>query len=113
MRNGKFEINKTTSGEFFFRLKSSNGRIILQSETYKSISGVDTAISSIKINSGDLSKFEKLKSKDSKDYFVLKAGNGEIIGVSETYNSKQGMLKGIDSVQRSMLTDRIDYLYKD
>jgi uncharacterized protein YegP (UPF0339 family) len=31
----------------------------------------------------------------------LKAGNGEIIAVSEAYESKAGALNGIDSVRRN------------
>ena len=35
MRKGKFEIEKDKKGEFRFRLKASNGRIIATSEGYK------------------------------------------------------------------------------
>lgn len=38
------------------------------------------------------------KSKSGQWYFVLKAGNGEIIATSEMYNSKQACYNGIDSV---------------
>ena len=44
-------------------------------------------------------KFEVFKSKN-KWYFHLKASNGQIIADSEAYNTKQGALKGIASVQR-------------
>jgi hypothetical protein len=38
---------------------------------------------------------------DNKYYFTLKAENGEVIGVSETYNSKQAMENGIQSVKEN------------
>lgn len=47
-----------------------------------------------------MGKFEIYKSKD-KWYFRLKAGNGEIIAQSEAYNTKQGAMKGVASVQQN------------
>lgn len=44
-------------------------------------------------------KFVVFKSKN-RWYFHLKASNGQIIADSEAYNTKQGALKGIASVQR-------------
>ena len=38
---------------------------------------------------------------DNKYYFTLEAENGEVIGVSETYNSKQAMENGIQSVKEN------------
>jgi uncharacterized protein YegP (UPF0339 family) len=44
-------------------------------------------------------KFEIKKSKNGQYYFVLKAGNGEIIAQSEQYKSKASALNGIESVK--------------
>ena len=44
-------------------------------------------------------KFEIFKGRDYQYYFRLKAGNGEIIGASEGYSSKQGAHNGIASVK--------------
>ena len=41
-------------------------------------------------------------SQDDEYYFVLQAGNGEIIATSEMYESKQACKKGINSVKRSI-----------
>ena len=46
------------------------------------------------------SHFEVYKSK-GEWRFRLKAGNGEIIAASEGYNTKQGCLKGVVSVQNN------------
>lgn len=46
-------------------------------------------------------KFELYTDKAGKYRFRLKAGNGEIIAVSEAYESKAGALNGIDSVRRN------------
>jgi uncharacterized protein YegP (UPF0339 family) len=46
-------------------------------------------------------KFEYYADKAGKFRFRLKAGNGEVIAVSEAYNSKDSCLKGIESVKKN------------
>jgi uncharacterized protein YegP (UPF0339 family) len=48
------------------------------------------------------------KTASGKYHFVLKAGNGEIIATSETYNSKSAAKNGIESVQRNAPTAKTD-----
>lgn len=50
-------------------------------------------------------KFEIRKSSGGKYRFNLKAGNGEIILSSETYESKQGAEKGVESVKTNSPND--------
>ena len=50
---GKFELHKDKAGEFRFRLKASNGQIILASEGYKAKSGCINGIESVKKNAPD------------------------------------------------------------
>ncbi len=45
--------------------------------------------------------FEWYKDSKGKFRFRLKAGNGEIIAVSEAYNSKDGCANGIESVKKN------------
>ena len=45
--------------------------------------------------------FEWYKDKKGKFRFRLKAGNGEIIAVSEAYSSKDGCANGIESVKKN------------
>jgi uncharacterized protein len=45
--------------------------------------------------------FEWFKDKAGKYRFRLKAANGEIIAVSEAYNSKEGLENGIESVKKN------------
>jgi uncharacterized protein len=48
-----------------------------------------------------MAKFELYADKGGKFRFRLKAGNGEIIAVSEAYNSKASAKNGIASVKRN------------
>ena len=53
-------------------------------------------------------KFVIRKSKNEKFYFVLKARNGEVIAVSEMYESKQGCKKGIRAVRKMLFAPVVD-----
>jgi uncharacterized protein YegP (UPF0339 family) len=98
---GKFEIKAGKNGKYRFNLKSSNGQIILTSESYDSRSGAEGGIESVRKNAGDDGRFERKTAKDGSAYFVLKAGNGEPIGKSETYKTKRAMENGIASVGKN------------
>jgi uncharacterized protein YegP (UPF0339 family) len=95
----KFEIYKDKRGEFRFRLKSGNGQAVLASEGYAAKSGCTNGIESVRKNSKDDSKFDRLVSKSGKPHFNLKAGNNQVIGSSQMYSSTSAMEKGINSVK--------------
>ncbi len=96
-----FELYKDTAGEFRFRLKAANGEKVLKSEGYLSKAGAENGISSVKKNAPDTSSFEKKTSTNGRPYFVLKAANGEAIGVGELYSSASARDDGIGAVQRA------------
>ncbi|GIZ09256.1 YegP family protein [Flavobacterium sp. UMI-01] len=96
---GKFVINKRTNGEFQFNLKANNGQTILSSEGYSTKSNCENGIESVKRNSQDDTKFERKTSTNGKQYFNLKATNGQIIGTSEMYESIVARDNGIASVK--------------
>ena len=50
-------------------------------------------------------KFVVHKGKDGKDYFALKAGNGEVIFTSQGYASRKSCLNGIESVRKNSQSD--------
>ena len=98
---GKFELKSAKSGQFHFNLLAGNGQIILQSEMYESKASASNGIASIQKNAADDSKYDRLVSKSGKPYFVLKAGNGQIIGQSQQYESEAGRDNGIESVKKN------------
>lgn len=96
---GKFEIKQSTNGKFHFNLKAGNGQIILSSEMYESKSACENGIESIKKNAGETARYDRRTSSGGDPYFVLKAGNGQEIGRSETYQGgAEAMENGIKSV---------------
>ena len=97
----KFTIKTGTDGQFYFNLKANNGEIILGSEGYTSRAGCDNGIESVRKNSQDSSSYEKLTAKNGKFYFNLKAGNGQVIGKSQMYETEDGRDNGISSVMKN------------
>ena len=98
---GKFELYKDKAGEFRFRLKAGNGQIILASEGYKARSSAMNGIESVRKNSQDDNRFDRTETKTGKARFNLKAGNGQVIGTSESYESTSARENGIKSVAKN------------
>ena len=98
---GKFELKVAKDGQFYFHLKAMNGQIILASEMYKAKASALNGIESVKTNSTHEGRFDKLTSKNGKFYFVLKAGNGQVVGNSEMYESESARENGIESVKKN------------
>lgn len=98
---GKFVITKRKNGEFQFDLKATNGQAILASEGYTTIAACKNGIESVKKNATDESRFERKEAKNGSPYFVLKAGNGQVIGTSEMYSSESARDNGITSVMKN------------
>ena len=112
---GYFVIRAVASG-IKFDLKASNGQTVATSEVYRTRSACLRGILSVQKNApqapvADLTvapeptcsnpRFELYRDKHGAYRFRLKARNGEIIAVSESYTGKAGCLNGIDSVRRN------------
>ncbi len=98
---GKFVISTRKNGEFQFNLKAGNGQTILASEGYATKAACENGIESVKKNASDDSKYDRKTAANGKNYFNLKAGNGQIIGTSEMYESAAGMENGVESVKKN------------
>lgn len=98
---GKFVIKTRSNGEYQFNLHADNGQSILHSEGYSNKAGCENGIESVKKNAGDDSRYERKTSTNGKFHFNLKAGNGQIIGSSELYESEAGRDNGIESVKKN------------
>jgi uncharacterized protein YegP (UPF0339 family) len=97
-----FEIYQSEkSKDYYFRLKAKNGQIILSSQGYSSKSSCENGIESVRKNSSNDDRFERKEAANGKHHFNLKAANGQIIGSSQMYKSKDGMENGIKSVQNN------------
>ncbi len=105
---GKFVITKGKDGKDYFNLKAGNGEVIMSSQGYKSASGCENGIESVRTNSQDESKFEVREAKNGRDYFILKANNGQEIGRSQMYKTKSGCRNGMASVAKNAPDATVD-----
>lgn len=102
MQNPKFQIFKDSRDEYRFRLRARNGEIILHSsEGYVSKQGCRNGIDSVKANAPYDSRYQRGTAKNGQHYFVLKASNGNTIGMSEMYQSAYGRDNGITAVKNN------------
>src|SRR5258705_4510412 len=100
MNNPKFQVFKSSANnEYYYRLRSINGEIILNGEGYKTKQSCLDGIASVRINAPIDSRYDR-KDAPSKYTFNLKAANGEIIGRSENYTTSSARENGISAVKR-------------
>lgn len=97
---GKFELKPSKGGRYMWNLLASNGEVILTSQRYKSKGGAKKGIACVKACAKGDRSFERRKTRHGKDYFVVKARNGRVVGHSEHYNTSRAMENGIRSVQK-------------
>ena len=94
---GKFELKKSKNDKYFFSLLAGNGQVILTSEMYESKASASNGIESVRKNSSDDARYERLMGKNDAPYFTLKAGNHQVIGNSQMYSSASARDSGITS----------------
>ncbi|MBQ1832475.1 MAG: DUF1508 domain-containing protein [Treponema sp.] len=115
---GKFVIKKAKTG-IMFNLHAGNGEIIATSEVYKTKAAAKNGIASIIKNSGSdvedqtkdgyeklsCPKYEIYKDKKGEFRFRLKARNGQIIAVGESYKDQAGVKNGVSSIKKNATPD--------
>lgn len=99
--SGKFEIYTDKSGEFRFRLKATNGQVILASEGYKAKASCLNGVESVRNNAPDEARYERKQTQAGKYMFNLRAANSQVIGTSQSYESEASRDNGIESVKKN------------
>ncbi len=112
---GKFVVRQVKTG-IMFNLKANNGQVIATSEVYNSDAACRKGIESVRKNAPIAPienqtvegfakekhpKFEVYLDKAGEYRFRLKATNGQIIAVGESYTQLSGCLNGIESVKKN------------
>ncbi len=119
---GSYVIRFSKAG-VSFNLKATNGEIILSSEVYRTERSCMDGVVSVQRNAPaalvedqtvegvakeKCPKFEVFTDKAGEFRFRLKATNGKIIGVSESYNLLASCVKGIESVKANADSTKIE-----
>ena len=120
---GKFVVRTVKTG-MMFNLKAGNGEVIATSEVYNSKAACLKGIASVVKNAPVAAlenqtvegfakekcpKFEVYTDKAGESRFRLKATNGQIIAVSESYKALSSCLNGIESVRKNAAENNIVY----
>jgi uncharacterized protein len=105
---GKFELKKSKNDKFYFSLLAGNGQVILQSEMYESKASAQNGIESVKKNASNGDRYERLASSKGEPYFVLKAGNHQVIGNSQMYASEKARDNGVESCSSNAPSAAVD-----
>lgn len=100
MNNPKFQIFKSAANaQYYYRLRATNGEIILNGEGYKTAQSCREGIASVRTNAALDIRYDRRDGENSYS-FNLKAANGEIIGRSESYTSFASRESGIAAVKK-------------
>ena len=118
---GKFVIRAVKTG-VMFNLKAGNGEIIATSEVYTTEAACRKGITSVIKNAPIAAledqtvegyatekhpKFEIYTDKKGEFRYRLKAKNGQIIAVGESYKAKKSVLNGVESVRKNAAENKI------
>lgn len=98
-----FDLKRAKDGQFYFNLQT-DGDVLLTSEMYTTRAAAENGIASVQKNGGSTERFEKKTASNGKVFFVLKAGNHQIIGKSELFANEAACDKGMADVQTHAAT---------
>jgi uncharacterized protein YegP (UPF0339 family) len=94
-----FELKKSKNDKLVFTLLADNGHALLTSEMYEAKASALNGIESVRKNATDDGRYARLSAKDGSPYFTLKAGNGQVIGLSQMYAGEKARDEGIAAVK--------------
>ena len=98
------EINKQSSDDYRFRLKSATGSTLFNSIGFSSEKEIKQTVENLTPLTNKESAFERKTDYNGKFLFNLKDHNGKIIGQSQLYRSEAGMENGIKNFKKSILS---------
>lgn len=113
---GKFIITNRIDGEFQFNLKTDNGENIFTSGGYKRKYSCMIGIEAVRVMVHDDARYVRKIAKNDREYFVLRAKNGNILGKSRLYYTESEMENCIISLKNNapnaeVIDETIDYRY--
>lgn len=94
----RVEVLESEAG-FRFNLHAKNGEIVLSSESYTTKAAAWNGAFAIQDAAALEGSFEIKTATDNRFYFTLTAQNGQIVGVSQLYTTRESAQAGIASVQ--------------
>ena len=96
----RYQLRKAANGQHYFNLTAKNNKIVLTSEMYDSKAAAQQGIEAVRVSGPQPERYDRRRSVDGQDYFVLLAANGEVVGQSEMYRSSASLENGLQAVMR-------------
>ena len=112
VRTGRFEVFKGADGKFYVHLLATNGQQVLGLQAYTTQSAAKTGIASVKTNVAVDASVEFRTAADGRSYFVVKGGNGAVVGNSELYASRSNADRALSSARATAKT-AVTVLFKE
>jgi uncharacterized protein len=94
-----FVIVQKSNGLYQFSLRAGNGRAILISPEFTSISICEKCIQAVREYATDDASFAIMTAANGDSYFNLEASNGKILGSSVMYESRRACSQDIIAVK--------------
>ena len=95
----RVEVAAGASGTYHFNLFAQNGQVVLSSEAYASEAAAWNGAFAVQDASLVATNFAIKTATDGRFYFTLTADNGQIVGMSQMYTTKESAQTGITAVQ--------------
>ncbi len=99
--HASFDLWKTGS-QHYFNLVAANHEVLISSEGYATRAGALGGILSVLDNGGNEARYQYRTASNGETYYVLRAGNGEIVAVSETYSTAYNARAGVQAAIRAV-----------
>ena len=99
VRSARFETFVGIDDQVYFELIASNGKNMLRSEGYASLSNAKRGIQALIDNGQDESAYRVKQARNGEFYFNVVARNGETLSSSEMYATKSSAERGAKSAR--------------
>jgi uncharacterized protein YegP (UPF0339 family) len=98
----RVDVAAGVPGSFHFNLFAQNGQVVLSSQAYSSEAAAWNGAFAVQDAAQVATNFVVKTSTDGRFYFTLTADNGQTVGVSQMYTTKESAQAGITSVQTTL-----------
>lgn len=110
--NGKYEVYPNGDG-YQYRLKASNGEILIVSEIYASRDGVIKAIDAVKRNV-ETGEIRIIEDKHGKFKFKLTSKNYRVVALGSNYSTEKSAVRASESFKKfAVKADIVDVVLDD
>lgn len=97
------EVKNKEDKFYQFVVKSSSGKVLLESVQFPDSKSIENAIEDIKDVDLPTRRFERKTNFEGKFLFTLKSNEGSVVGNSGLYNSEAGMENGIKNLKNMLI----------